>query len=229
VLGAAAVLALVLSGCSGGASEVRAASSENQQRQACVDRWNWMNYEGHFSKLDVVPAKVDTHPCRIGVAYIPDRSYAYNRRGFLCTVNAFGAFRCPEHADWRAPRRAAFNARFFAHRNGVIRLDRPPGRRAAQVKPEWVRRYPVESAFVVPFDRNGHFRPGLTLTGRRHEAWTCGTFASIHQQTALYGCGAGLYCFAPSLPARDGQLLACPRDRGSRIFVRSRLRLLPEP
>lgn len=198
--------------------------------QACVDRWNWMNYRGHFAR-GVVPAKVQARPCRIEIAYALRKSDPGYRRYlrtiyFPCTVNRFGAFICPEHA-WGTPKdppRTGHNARFFP-RTGQIQLDHPPARRLSTPRPEWVRRYPVLSGFIVPFDRRGRLRSGLRLTGHRG-AFTCTTYSSIRQRTRLYGCGAGLYCFAPSLPSYDGQPLACPRDRGSRTFRRGVLRLL---
>jgi len=149
---------------------------------------------------------------------------------FPCTVNRFGAFRCPEHAYGVPddPPRTGFNARFFP-RTGRIRLHHPPVIPVATPKPDWVRLYPVQAGFIVPFDRQGRLRPGLTLRGRASSRTTCTTFAGIHQRSRLYGCGAGLYCFAPSLPHRNRQRLACPDDLGSRIFRRGRLRALADP
>jgi hypothetical protein len=205
-------------------------ASDIRAIQACADRWNWMNYRAQFA-YEVVPAKVQAKPCRIEIAYrLKRRDPGYKHylgTYFPCTVNRHGAFRCPEHAVGRPddPPRTGFNAR-FSPLTGRIRLYHPPSAPIATSRPDWVRSYPVEAGFIVPFDRQGRLRPGLTLRGRPSFRKTCTAFVAIRQHSRLYGCGAGLYCFAPSLPPRNGQVLACPNDRGSRVFTRGRLRLL---
>jgi hypothetical protein len=230
---AALVVALGVCDCTQGAGSPaprEASRFSPQALQACVERWNWMNYRGHFAD-GVAPAKVRTRPCRVEIAYTLPRSdplYRLYLRTiyFPCAVNRFGAFVCPEHALGRPtdPPRKGHNARYFPL-TGRIQLDRPPAQPVATPKPDWVRRYPVAAGFIVPFDRDGRFRSGLKLRGRR-SANKCFTFAKIRQRSRLYGCGAGLYCFAPSLPHYDRQPLACPEDRGSRVFDRGVLRLL---
>jgi len=90
-----------------------------------------------------------------------------------------------------------------------------------------VRRYPVTEGFIEPFDENGKLRMGLKLRGRV-ESPGCATFPNIDHST-LIGCGAGLYCFVPRLPVRNKELIACPTDRGSRLFKRGRVVVLPNP
>ncbi len=145
------------------------------------------------SSREAVPAKVQARPCRIEIAYRVERSDPaykhYLGTYFPCTVNRFGAFRCPEHAYGVPddPPRTGFNARFFP-RTGRIRLHHPPVIPVATPKPDWVRLYPVQAGFIVPFDRQGRLRPGLTLRGRASSRTTCTTFAGIHQRSRLYGC-----------------------------------------
>lgn len=208
-------------------------TSDAQAIQACADRWNWMNYRGHFAR-EVVPAKVQARPCRIEVPYRLERADPaykhYLGTYFPCKVNRFGAFVCPGHAYGLPddPPRTGFNARFFP-RTGQIRLYHPPAAALVTPKPDWVRLYPVDAGFIVPFDRKGRLRPGLRLRGRPSSRTTCTTFASIHERSPRYWCGAGLYCFARSLPPRNGQGLACAVEPGSRTFMRGRLRVLGDP
>jgi hypothetical protein len=232
---AARTLAVVLAVLSATAVAARGATglSRPQALQQCVDRWNWMNYRGGFSpERNVVPVKVQAHPCRIEIAYRfkkSDPAYKhYLSTYFPCHVNRFGAFVCPEHAYGipDGPPRTGFNARWNP-RVGVMRLSNPPAHRIPAAKPAWIRQYPVELGFIVPFDRDGRLRSGLSLVGRPHRA--CTTYADIRERSTLYGCGAGYYCFAPSLPPRNHQRLACPRDRGSRVFERGVLTVLRAP
>jgi hypothetical protein len=193
-----------------------------------------MGYGGSFGRPEMVslPAKVDANPCRVEIAYRLPRSDPAARAAlgffFPCRLNRFGAYVCASHADgaWDDPPRRGYNARFWIRR-GILRLDRPPARRPVVRKLEWVRRYPVDHGYIVPFDGRGRLREGLELRGPGRE--TCATFASIRQPTTLLGCGAGFFCFVPKLPVRDGQPLACPEAAGSRVFYRGRLTVLPEP
>jgi hypothetical protein len=202
--------------------------------QACVDRWNWMHFRGRFVPEDhiSVPAKVKARPCRVEVAYRLQRSDRLYREylGFFfpCSVNGFGAFVCASHAVGLPgdPPRRGYNARYF-RRSGRLRLSNPPARPVATEKPDWVRRYPVDQGFIVPFDRRGQLRAGLTLRGSIGAG--CTTFTNIPRPTRLIGCGAGLYCFVPRLPVRDGQRLACPSESGSRLFHSGRLRVVVSP
>jgi hypothetical protein len=211
------------------------ATASPAELEACVERWNWMNYR-HWFGYSVAPARVQAAPCRVEIAYALPRTDRLHRlylrsTYFPCLVNRFGAFVCPEHAAGRpnGPRRFGHNARFFP-RNGRIELDTPPARAVTVRKPDWVRRYPVVAGFIVPFDSRGRLRSGLVLRRRpdgNPTNTTCTTFADIHNRSRLYGCGAGSYCFARSLPPRDRQPLACPEDRGSRTFDRGVLRVMP--
>ncbi len=96
------------------------------------------------SSREAVPAKVQARPCRIEIAYRVERSDPaykhYLGTYFPCTVNRFGAFRCPEHAYGVPddPPRTGFNARFFP-RTGRIRLHHPPVIPVATPKPSIVR------------------------------------------------------------------------------------------
>jgi hypothetical protein len=142
-------------------------------RQHCVDRFNWMNYRGSFGFQPniSVPAKAEARPCRIEIAYRLLRSdpdyRVYLGTYFPCSLNRFDAYVCAEHALGAPgrPPRAGYNARYFI-RSGSIRLDHPPRRPVTTEKPGWVRRYPVDHGFIVPFDRAGRLREGLTLRGR---------------------------------------------------------------
>jgi hypothetical protein len=210
---------------SSGASETGAA-----QLQACVDRWNWLHYNGWFghSRNTSIPARVQARPCRLEVAYQPHRhdNRAFRASYFPCRLNRLGAYVCASHAHGlpNDPPRRGHNARYSA-RSGRIRLDRPPARPVATPKPDWVRRYPVNDGFIVPFDRRGRLRSGLTLRGPTE--LRCATFASIRHRSRLLGCGAGLHCFVPRLPVRDRMRLACPAAAGSRVFRHGRLRVHP--
>jgi hypothetical protein len=201
-----------------------------RQPQACVDRWNWMNYRGNFA-YSVAPTKVEAHPCRIEIAYALPRSehdYRLYVRSlyFPCSVDRFGAYVCTEHAIGipGGPPRTGHNARYFPT-TGRIRLDHPPSRAVATAKPAWLRRYRVVAGFIVPFDARGRLHAGIHLRVRAGVKTTCNTFANVARRTRLYGCGAGLYCFAPTLPPRDGQRLACPEQRGSVVFDEGVLRV----
>jgi len=225
----AAFLAL----CSGLAAKASSngTRTDSVALQHCVDRFDWMRYGGWFGDPAhvTVPAKVVARPCRIEIAYRlrrADKAYRdYLGLFFPCRVNRFGAYVCAEHAAGLPgrPARKGYNARYFI-RTGSIRLDRPPRRPVATPKPRWVRRYPVDHAFIVPFDRAGRLREGLTLRGPT--MLRCRTFADIPQRSRLLGCGAGSYCFVPRLPVRNGEGLACPSDRGSRVFLKGFLRVL---
>jgi hypothetical protein len=222
----------VLGPTHGAASLARSESStfKAQELQVCAERWNWMNYRGHFAR-GVVPAKVQARPCRVEIAYglrKSDSLYRLYLRTiyFPCTVNQFGAFECPEHAYGTPtdPTRTGRNARYHPL-TGQIKLNHPPAQPVATPKPDWVRRYPVAAGFIVPFNRHGHLRSGLKLKGRR-SGIRCHTSPNLRWRSRLYGCGAGLWCFVRSLPLHDRQPLACPEDRGSRVFDRGVLRVL---
>lgn len=199
--------------------------------QPCVDRWNWMHLEDRFvnDRLESVPAKVQARPCRVEVAYRfrhSDPAYRdYLGTYFPCSLNRFGAYVCASHALGSPgdPPRRGFNARYWK-RSGRLRLDRPPAGPVATPKPDWVRRYPIEQGFIVPFDSRGRLRAGLTLNG--NTGWRCQTFANIPQPSRLVYCGAAAYCFVPRVPVHDGERLACPTEPGSRLFRKSRLRVL---
>lgn len=200
-----------------------------QRLRACVDRWNWMHYDGMFGdrRHTSIPARVQAGPCSIEVAYRPR---AEGNRPFLsayfpCRLNRFGAYDCAEHAHGLPadPPRRDHNARYSV-RSGRIRLDQPPARPVATPMPGWVRRYAVDHGFIVPFDGRGRLRAGIVL-GKRSEL-TCQTFAGIRHRSRLLACGAGLYCFVPRLPVRHQARLACPSARGSRLFYKGRLRVL---
>jgi hypothetical protein len=222
----------MVAGC---ASSHRAKPSPAALRQACVERWNWMHYAHLHVNNRSVPATVRAKPCRIEIDYRLSRSdplYAsFLGTYFPCTLNRYLAYVCASNAygvpDARP--RTGQNARYFT-RNGAIRLNRPPTRPVSVSKPDWVLRYPVTKGFIEPFDKNGKLRSGLTLSKplRPPRGWPCQTFADTDRST-LIPCPAGLYCFVPVLPVRDRELIACPIDRGSRVFNRGRLRVLPSP
>jgi hypothetical protein len=228
---ALSLLLLIAAGCAG-AHE--AASSPAALLQACVERWNRLHYDHAFvlPPQRSVPARVRAKPCRIEIDYRLSRSdslyKSYLGMYFPCALNRFQAYVCAEHADGRPgarPRRNQ-NARYFA-RDGTIRLNRPPARAVSVPKPDWVRRYPVTAGFIEPFDRNGKLRAGLRF-GRTLRSPACATFPRI-DRTTLIACGGGRYCFVPRLPVRNHELIACPTDRGSRLFNPGRLLLYPKP
>jgi hypothetical protein len=172
-------------------------------------------------------------PCRIEIDYRLSRSdpfyVSYLGTYFPCALNRYLAYVCASHAYGLRndrPRRGQ-NARYFA-RNGAIRLNRPPSRPVSVSKPDWVRHYPVTKGFIEPFDKNGKLRSGLFLGKplRPPQGWPCQTVADTDRST-LIPCQPGLYCFVPALPVQDKEPIACPTDRGSRIFNRGRLRVLP--
>jgi hypothetical protein len=224
------VLVLIAAGCS---SSHHARPSPASLRQACVERWNWLHYDHAFvpSPARTAPATVKTKPCRIEIDYRFSRSDPaykhYLGTYFPCALNRYGAYVCTEHALGLPddPRRTGQNARYF-FKDGTIRLKRPPTHPITITKPDWVRRYPVTEGFIEPFE-NGKLRTGLKLRGHVGSP-DCATFPNIDHST-LIGCGAGLYCFVPRLPVRNKELMACPTDRGSRLFERGRLVVLTNP
>ncbi len=198
--------------------------------QACVIRWNWMHYGGWFVPSGHVrsePARVRADPCHIDIAYRFRRGSPQNKHYlglyFPCGLNRFGAYVCASHTygvpDGRPLR--GLNARYFAS-NGRIVLDHPPGRPVVPVKPEWVRRYPVDHGFIVPFDRRGRLRRGLTVAPAR--PLPCSTAPDDRRWPYLWGCGGTMLCFAPSRPPHAGELLMCPTEPGSRRFFRASYR-----
>jgi hypothetical protein len=199
-------------------------------QQSCVDRWNWMNYGGWFvgsAEVRWVPARVRANPCRIEIAYLVAAGGGHGLVPYFpCFVNRFGAFVCAAHAYGAANglRLSRSNARFFPKRNGWMRLDRPPTQRPVTAKPSWVRRYEVDHGFIVPFDRRGRLRAGLTLSAAK--PFQCSTLPDDRRWPYLWGCGGTSECFAPTIPARRGELLACPTQPGSRLFVRAAYRHL---
>jgi hypothetical protein len=92
----------------------------------------------------------------------------------------------------------------------------------APPKPEWVRRYPVDHGFIVPFDRRGRLRRGLTVAASR--PLPCSTVPSHRRWPYLWGCGGTMLCFAPSRPPHAGELLMCPTEPGARRFFRASYR-----
>lgn len=210
------------------------AGSSAVDLQMCVTRWNWMHFQGWFGLEGnaSVPATVRAEPCRVAIDYrLRPSDPAYNDylgTFFPCSVNRFGAYVCASHALGIPgdPARTGQNADYFIRR-GRLQLRRPPARPVVTKKPDWVRRYRVDHSFIVPYDRRGRLRAGLTL--RRTISMACETFANIPHPTTLLSCGAGLYCFASSLPVRDGERIACPTEPGARLFRRGRLRVSPAP
>jgi hypothetical protein len=233
------VLLLIAGGCAEAyhaslSPAVSAKPTPQTLRQICVVRWNWMHYDHAFAfpPNRFVPATVRSRPCRIDIDYRlapSDPVYrAYLGMFFHCALNRFDAYVCDSHArglPGARPRRGQ-NARFFA-RDGTIRLNRSPARPVSVPKPEWVRRYPVTQAFVEPFDANGKLRTGLRF-GKPLAPPGCATFPNI-DRTTLIGCGAGLFCFVPRLPAYKNEPIACPTDRGSRVFNSGRLVVYRNP
>jgi hypothetical protein len=227
----AVVLVLIAAGCS---SSDHAPPSPAALRQACVERWDWLHYDHAFvpSPGQTAPVTVRIEPCRIEIDYRFSRSDPaykhYLGTYFPCALNRFGAYVCTEHALGLpdAPPRTGQNARYFSN-DGTIRLHRPPTHPISVAKPDWVRRYPVTEGFIEPFDENGKLRTGLKLRGPVGST-ACATFPNIDHST-LIGCGAGLYCFVPRLPVRNKEPIACPTDRGSRLFKRGRLVVFPNP
>jgi hypothetical protein len=224
-----ALLAIVvaLAGCS---RTERNALSTSQALQQCVDRWNWMHYHGAFSPTGaVVPARVATHPCRIKVAYRFEKSNPaykhYLSTYFPCRLNRYGAFVCALHASGpvNGPPLRGLNASWDPGL-GVMRLYDPPAHSVPAAKPEWVRRYPVQDGFIVPFTRSGRLRRGLALV--RRPSLTCEMFTNIGQRWPAYDCGGAgeLYCFPSTLSPRNNQLAACSSSQGSRLFRRAILR-----
>jgi hypothetical protein len=225
------VLLVILVGVAAslGASVARSGSPPSAAaQQSCVDRWNWMHYGGWFVRSAEVrwaPARVRANPCRIEIAYLLAGSGRHTLVPYFpCSVNRFGAYVCAAHAYGPANglRLSGTNARFFPKRNGWMRLDYPRTHRPVTAKPSWVRRYEVDHGFIVPFDRRGRLRAGLTLTAAR--PFQCYTLPDDQQWPYLWGCGGTSVCFAPTLPARRGELLACPTQPGSRRFVRAAYR-----
>jgi hypothetical protein len=80
------------------------------------------------------------------------------------------------------------------------------------------------SRFIVPFDRRGRLRTGVTLSAAK--PFQCYTLPDDRRWPYLWGCGGTRECFAPKIPARRGELLACPTQPGSGLFVRAAYRHL---
>lgn len=225
------LLLLIVVGCG---STHREKPSPASLRQACVERWNWLHYDHAFvpSPNRTAPVTVKIRPCRIEIDYRLSRSdslyKSYLGMYFPCALNRFGAYVCTTHALGLpgARPRSGHNARYFV-KDGAIRLNRPPPESISVPKPDWVRRYPITQGFIEPFDQSGKLRAGLRLAGTLRTPG-CTTFPNI-DRTTLIGCGAGLNCFVPRLPVRNGELVACPTDPGSRLFNRGRLLVYPSP
>jgi hypothetical protein len=225
-------IVLVAGGC--GSSTHRATPA--MLRQACVVRWNWLHYGHEFvpspAPNATAPVVVRVKPCRIEVDYRLSRSdpnyKSYLGMYFGCVLNRFQAYVCDSHAIGLPgdPPRKGQNGRYFV-KDGTIRLNRPPVRPIAVSKPGWAKRYPIKEGFIEPFDQHGALRPGLALRGRV-PAPGCATFRDLQRSTFVI-CGAGIVCFVPHLPVHERELIACPTNRGSRVFNRGRLVVYPNP
>lgn len=183
------------------------------QLQRCVDQWNWMN----MTSWRRVSAFVEASPCRVTVAYGDPPSNVY----YPCSLNRYRAYACPARTLGTSdgsvdPPPTTWNARIDGGRK--LRLSRPPSTYIRPQKPEWVLRYAVENARIVPFDRAGRPRAGLRFVNTGVSLGACGAGLSYRYSSTLRFCEAGIQCFARRNPLRVGDDVACPLEPGSRTF-----------
>lgn len=191
--------------------------------QACTDRFNWMNFSGWYG-LSPVPARVQASPCRVTIAY--GTSAAEQSLSFPCVLDSYGAYSCASHAvgQMNGPPLQGANATYYG-KSGVLRLT-TPGRVGAAPKPDWMKEYPVDHGFIVPFDSQGKLRPGLTLIDSTWD-FNCTTSTNTPWRTELISCPASATCFVPTVPSYVGELAVCPTAPGSRTFRKTHLHSFP--
>jgi hypothetical protein len=206
-----------------GAAGDGATGSKQRATQACLERWNWMHYSGFFDAKGSVRAWVRVQPCRVEVA-------AFATNFFSCSETRFGGIACALHASGTlsSTRLRHYNARLYSQSGRIVLDHSLPD--AQVTKPGWVQRYPVIWGLVIPFDGQGKLRPGLrlsnwpgdpdplacTVPARKGEHW----WTKYDPQP--FGCGGGLFCFAPPAAVH----LACAGPGGPTMFYRGLMHVL---
>jgi hypothetical protein len=172
----------------------------------CAARWNWIPIRYVVPFGSGRAAVVRAYPCRVDVYYNGSpRAGGWNWLG--CGVDQFGAYACDTHAHGVARSKGSFskpNAR-YEPATGMIRLvgDATP---AKAPKPAWVTRWRWDNGFIVPFDRDGHLLPGITVKHRYRRTLVCGR-PELRRSLVAY-CGAGGVAIYPRWPLHRGDPVA---------------------
>lgn len=241
----AGVLATLVVGLSGAlnaaawtTSEPQAVPGSQTVLQRCVDEWNLMNP----TRFGATIAAVNTRPrCTVTVAHtyspVPgmscsrgDETFPGPRRlclargiGFICQLNQYGAYACPEHGGTISV--ATWNARLTNARTLV--LDQPPHSRPVTTPPAWVTQYRHKDGFIIPWiGTTGRLQKGLILTGS-YDGPCAGASDATTAPTAIRCYGSTKVfdpCFPPTRNWATGHAIAaCAEAPGSTHFVRFRI------
>lgn len=210
------------------AVEAEKRSDNALELQRCVDIWNRARMRWPTGAANV---RLRKDRCQVTVGQI--RVAGFLSAGFACWQPVPFSFQCPSHGGALGtmnPDQRVWNARI--DRSGKLMLAKPPTRGRLPL-PE-APPYPLLNGYVLPFNRDGKPRRGLSFTktvtgtcvGRgdiRHPdslrcAWSGRKFTYIHNS-----------CFKAPGRLRVGDVVLCPEGAGSRRFIRLKLSKLDEP